>query len=95
VYVKQGKYFDISLNCAAGQGFSWNLSDSSFQEHLEFLKQDFKTIPDSKPGSDGIQIFHFKAISKGIADIHFIYKQPFIKSPDKKTPKRAFKIIVK
>jgi predicted secreted protein len=95
IYTNPENTFDITLNCAAGEGFSWKLSDSLFKDHIKFLKQDFKTIPDSRPGSDGIQIFHFEALSKGTVNIHFIYLQPFVKQPGKKTLKRTFKIIVK
>jgi predicted secreted protein len=78
IVVKTDSVFSIKLQCSAGAGFSWQLTDSSFKG-LQYLGQDFANMSTDKDGQDGIQTFHFKALKAGDDAIQFVYVQPFIK----------------
>ena len=86
--------FKITLVCQCGTGFSWKLSDSSFNKNIQFLKQDFAPDKDSRPGSDGTQLFFFKAVKKGVASVRFVYVRPFIKEIPPNAKKESFQVII-
>lgn len=90
IRVKVNSYFTIQLKCNAGTGYSWQLSDSSFKEAIQYLKQDFKNLTPDKDGGDGMQIFHFKGLQKGTHAVRFIYVQPFKKPWPSNAPVKTF-----
>ena len=93
--VHPGDTFQIRLRCAAGQGFSWQLTDSAFTKIRQAGPQTFEPLPDSKPGSDGIQVFHFKALQTGRETLHFIYVQPYNKPYPANAPRKTWHIDIR
>ncbi|PZP49506.1 MAG: hypothetical protein DI598_07655 [Pseudopedobacter saltans] len=87
--------FTIDLNASVGQGFSWQLADSSFEKNVHYLGQTFENQPGGKDGSDGIQHFKFQAIEKGQTTLNFIYVQPFNKPYPKDSKTKQFPITIK
>jgi len=76
--VDKGTNFTIDLQCAAGRGFSWQLTEMVPTNKVALLKERFTTESD-KDGADGIQHFDFKASAAGTTSLSFIYVQPFRK----------------
>lgn len=93
-YIKANETFTIKLPASMGQGYSWQLADSSFTENLVFEKQVTKNQTRSKPGTDSMQIFYFKAINPGTKTIHFVYGRPFNKPFPQDARQRTYKIII-
>jgi len=93
-HVKNQETFTIKLHADLGQGYSWQLTDSSFTDYVVVEKQLSKDQPDSQPGSSGIQIFYFKAIKPGVTIIRFIYGRPFQKPFPKDTARNQYKIFI-
>jgi len=93
--LQTGDTFHIRLRCAAGQGYSWQLTDSSFSKVRQEGKQTFETLPDSKAGSDGIQVFPFKALKVGHETLTFIYGQPFNKPYPASAPRKTYHIQIR
>lgn len=93
--VHLGETFHIRLRCAAGQGYSWQLTDSASTKVRQEGRQTFETLPDSKAGSDGIQDFPFKAIRAGRETLTFIYVQPYNKPYPANAPRKTWHIIIR
>lgn len=92
--VKNDSAFMVRLPAALGEGYSWQLIDSSFSEYVTLEKEDSKNQVKSQAGSAGIQIFHFRAIKPGTTTIRFIYGRPFQKPFPKNAPRRIIKIVI-
>jgi len=92
--VKSDSMFVVRLPAAPGQGYSWQLIDSSFSEFVTFEKEDSKNQVKSQAGSSSIQVFRFKAIKPGTATIRFIYGQSLQKPYPKDAPRRIIKIVI-
>lgn len=92
--VDAGSGFSIQLVCAAAQGFSWRLPDSSFSEKVKIIRQTFKSMQDL-PGGDGLQTFIFIATEKGNVIIRFEYVKPFMRPQDIDPPKKCYRILIK
>jgi predicted secreted protein len=92
--VKNDSAFTVGLPADLGEGYSWQLIDSSFSEYVTFEKEDSKNQVKSQAGSASIQVFHFRAIKPGTTTIRFIYGRPFQKPYPKDTPRRIYKIVI-
>lgn len=92
--VKSDSIFLIRLPAAPGEGYSWQLVDSSFSEYVTIEKEDSKNQVKGQAGSASIQIFHFRAIKPGTATIRFIYGHSLQKPYPKVAPRRIFKIVI-
>jgi inhibitor of cysteine peptidase len=92
--VKNDSAFLIRLPAALGEGYSWQLIDSSFSEYVTFEKEDSKNQVKSQAGSSSIQVFHFRAIKPGTTTIRLIYGRPFQKPFPKEAPRRIYKIVI-
>lgn len=84
----------VRLPADLGEGYSWQLIDSSFSEYVTFEKEDSKNQVKSQAGSASIQIFHFRAIKPGTTTIRFIYGRPFQKPYPKDAPRRIIKLVI-
>jgi len=94
IRVHPGESFTIKLKAAVGNGFSWKLVDSSFQYIRQTRKENFEPGNESIPGTDGTQVFYFKAMRPGKEIIRFIYLQPFIKPVPTSAPRKQFTILI-
>ncbi len=92
--VKKDSSFMVRLPADLGEGYSWQLIDSSFSEYVTFEKEDSKNQVKSQAGSASIQIFHFRAIKPGTTTIRFIYGRPFQKPYPKDAPRRIIKLVI-
>lgn len=87
--VKSGETFTVRLRSQAGTGYSWKLMNSSPGLTTQNRKETYENVPDSKPGSAGLQTFYFKANKTGTETIHFIYQQPFVKPIPENAPRKT------
>eukprot|EP01132_Coremiostelium_polycephalum_P015349 gene15349-18551_t len=94
IMVKKGSVFTIDMPALAGQGFSWQLRDSTFKARLFYVEQSYTNANNSIPGSEGVQHFSFKALAPGKTVIGFIYVQPFIKPYPKDAKTKQYSIVI-
>jgi predicted secreted protein len=92
--VKSDSNFVVRLPADPGQGYSWQLIDSSFSDYVAFEKEDSKNQVKSQAGGAGIQVFHFKALKPGTTTIRFIYGSSLQKPYPKDAPRRMIKIVI-
>jgi predicted secreted protein len=92
--VKNDSTFMVRLPAALGDGYSWQLIDSSFSEYITLEKEDSKNQVKGQAGSAGIQIFHFRAIKPGATTIRFIYGSSLQKPYPKDAPRRIIKVVI-
>ena len=92
--VKSDSNFVVRLPADPGQGYSWQLVDSSFSEYVAFENEDSKNQVKSQAGGAGIQVFHFKALKPGTTTIRFIYGASLQKPYPKDAPRRMIKIVI-
>jgi predicted secreted protein len=92
--VKSDSVFMVRLPAAPGQGYAWQLIDSTFSEYVAFEKVDSKNQVKGQAGGAGIQVFHFKAIKAGTTTIRFIYGQSLQKPFPKDAPRRIIKVVI-
>jgi predicted secreted protein len=92
--VKSDSAFMIMLPAALGEGYSWQLIDSSFSDYVAFVNADSKNQVKSQAGGSGIQVYHLKAIKAGTTTIRFIYGQSLQKPFPKDAPRRIYKIVI-
>ena len=86
--------FSIALPASFGEGFSWQLKDSSFSRKVRYLWQDHHPSGASMPGSRDIQVLYFKALAPGSAPIRLIYVQPFKHPYKAHAPQKTVTIII-
>ena len=58
--------FVVRLPADPGQGYSWQLIDSSFSEYVAFEKEGSKNQVKSQAGGAAIQVFRFKALKPAL-----------------------------
>jgi predicted secreted protein len=92
--VKSDSTFLVRLPAALGEGYSWQLIDSSFSGYVAFEKEESKNQVKSQAGSASIQVFYFKALKPGTTTIRFIYGRPFQKPLPKDAPRRIIKVVI-
>ena len=86
--------FSVALKASFGEGFSWQLRDSSFAKRLRYLWQDHHPTGARVPGGQDIQVFYFKALAAGSAQIRLIYVQPFRHPYKTSAPRKTVSIII-
>jgi predicted secreted protein len=92
IKVSTDSVFTIQLKASVGQGFSWQLNDSSYKKYLTYKGQTFENMNPAIEGADGIQHFKFQPTVTGTASLQFIYVQPFVKPYPKDAPVKNFTI---
>jgi predicted secreted protein len=90
--VQKNSVFKIRLKCAAGAGYSWQLIDTA--AIVKFERQTFEPAGNAAPGSDGYQIFYFKAKQTGQTTINLRYVRPFLKSSFENAEKKSIKVSI-
>lgn len=86
--------FSIALPASFGEGFSWQLKDSSFSRKIRYLWQDHHPSGAAMPGSQDIQVLYFKALSPGSVPIRLVYVQPFKHPYKANAPRKTVTIII-
>ena len=95
VEIADGGLLTLTLECNPKIGLEWELKNLSDQNVLKLVNQKFKP-PESgdASGSDGQEIWSFKALGTGKSTIYMEYRQPWQRQfPPEKT--FALTVIVK
>ena len=82
----------VTLDANATTGFSWNLSAISDQDVIEKVSDEY--IAPEQTGMVGVggqEVWKFRAMAPGTAEITMVYIQPWVQPPD---PAGTFSIIV-
>ncbi|OQB13211.1 MAG: Chagasin family peptidase inhibitor I42 [Candidatus Omnitrophica bacterium ADurb.Bin205] len=75
VYV--GNDFSIVLESNPTTGYSWQLSSPPEKELISLINSYFETKEGAEVGASGRQVWVFKALKTGKANIHFKYVRPW------------------
>lgn len=86
--------FSIALPASFGEGFSWQLKDSSFSRKVRYLWQDHHPSGAGMPGSLDVQVLYFKALAPGSVPIRLLYVQPFKHPYKANAPQKTVTIII-
>jgi len=92
VELADGGSLTLTLECNPKIGLEWELKSVSNQTVLKLVNQKFKP-PESGDayGSDGQEIWSFKALGTGESAIHMEYRQPWQRQFP---PEKTFSLIV-
>jgi len=69
IEVQAGETFDIFIDSNPTTGYHWEFVSELDENVVEFVSRDYIADKPMKPGSGGVDIFTFKAISAGQAQI--------------------------
>ncbi len=86
--------FSVALPASFGEGFSWQLKDSSFSRKIRYLWQDHHPSGVAMPGGQDVQVLYFKALAPGSVPIRLIYVQPFKHPYKANAPQKTVTIII-
>jgi predicted secreted protein len=92
ITVKLNERFEVKLGAVMASGYSWSILDSTYKSHV--VLDSMYTIANSdREGDPEMQVFRFKAIAMGEAQLHFIHIRPWRKT-DPPTKEKNYNIIV-
>ena len=93
ITVVQGEVFYVSLESNRTTGFQWRLGRPFDEQVLQYVRTDYRGGHEAVPGAGGIELWVFRAVGRGSAQLFFEYARPWEKE---KTPSRiaAFDVTV-
>jgi inhibitor of cysteine peptidase len=91
--VTNGQDFTISLQSNQTTGYQWQLSEPLDQKVVKKVNSEYKPDQSDAMGAGGVEIWTFKAVGKGGADIKMKYVRPSEKGA-KPAEQRVFKVTV-
>jgi inhibitor of cysteine peptidase len=71
-----GNEFKIMINSNPTTGYHWELAGKFDSKVVEFISNDYKGDEPVMPGSGGVEIWTFKALSAGETEITLGYYPP-------------------
>lgn len=71
-----GNEFKIVIDSNASTGYHWDLAKDLDKSIVEFVSKDYKQGDSAMPGSGGVEIWTFKAVSAGETHITLGYYPP-------------------
>jgi inhibitor of cysteine peptidase len=94
--VTAGQDFNISLQSNPTTGYQWQLDGPLDEKVVKYVSKEYKADQSGgteNVGAGGVEIWTFKAVGKGGADIKMKYVRPFEKGT-KPAEQRVFKVTV-
>lgn len=74
--VPAGETFDIVLPSNPSTGYHWNIIPELDENTLQFVGQNYKAEQPVMPGSGGVEVWTFRAVSAGDTTIALGYYPP-------------------
>jgi predicted secreted protein len=71
-----GSEFKIVIESNPSTGYHWDLVDEPDESVVQFVSNEFRGGEDAMPGSGGVEVWTFKAVSAGEATINLGYYPP-------------------
>ena len=85
ITVSAGEQFSISLESNPTTGYSWAVRIPLGAEKILIIGSEFAKTKPGKPGEGGEQLWRFKALSSGDAELELFYIRPWEKEEPAKT----------
>ena len=85
ITVTAGEQFSVSLESNPTSGYSWAIRISEGADKILIIGSEFAKTKPGKPGEGGEQLWRFKALSSGDAELELFYIRPWEKEEPAKT----------
>lgn len=73
IQAKAGQEFTITIESNATTGYQWQLAQTPNESIVKFVKSDYKAPQNGRIGQGGEEVWTFKAVAKGTAQISMKY----------------------
>jgi predicted secreted protein len=90
VSIRDGQDFEVRLPVIPGTGYGWFIVRSDVERVRSIGQSVFQKIPGTGTvGGAELQVFHFKALQKGLTELVFEERRPW-----EKASKRSFAVML-
>ncbi|MBM3167568.1 MAG: protease inhibitor I42 family protein [Chloroflexi bacterium] len=94
IQAKAGQEFTITIESNPTTGYQWELAQTPNEAIVKFVKSDYEAPQNGRPGQGGEEVWTFKAVGKGTAQISMRYVRSWEKDqPPAKT--QTYTVVVK
>ncbi|MBM3155573.1 MAG: protease inhibitor I42 family protein [Chloroflexi bacterium] len=94
IQAKAGQEFTITIESNPTTGYQWELAQTPNEAIVKFVKSDYKAPQSGRIGQGGEEVWTFKAVGKGIAQISMKYVRSWEKDqPPAKT--QTYTVVVR
>jgi len=76
---KVGKNVQVRLVSNPTTGYSWKIDSVSPKDVVRLIGSRYEPSEKKLTGSGGVEVWTFRAVKKGVAQVRFIYQRPWEK----------------
>lgn len=91
VKLATGDILELKLEMTSGTGYSWAVGKNAKDMLPQQGEAIFEKPKTPRPGAKQLQVFRFKATSRGTSELELVYRRPFEKD---KPPAKTFALTV-